>query len=355
MKPQEYVQNLARMRAGLAIGDAAAQATGQIFLESMLSAIDPTCRLPLENFTWFRDIPKNKKVQGWVTNEIARNVDFRAQQTSSTGSDTNEIPYVTYNFNQDVWPVYPWSMRLRIPVIEAMRMAQVNESPQKLLDDGIRIHYSKTLDIRTYNGQYGAYGLVNQPQTLGGQPFVSQQMLPATGTSGGTTFASKASNPTLILQDFNFMANTIWLASGGAPGAMPNRFLVPSAVWDVLTNPMTIGTQSSGVAGGFNSILDYVKAKYKGSAFGVVPEIYPLPTWLDTAGKNSSGVANQTGRIVAYKFDEDCLSLSIPKELQRFDAPLSINSGAFEALYVANIGVVKVNRPTTIAYFDGAQ
>ena len=352
MNPKEYLQNLARLRSGLAIGDAAAQATGQIFLESQLSALDPTLRLPLENFTWFRDIPKNKKVKGWVTNEIARNVDFRAQQTGATGSDSNDIPYVSYNLNQDVWPVFPWSMRLRIPVIEALRMAQVNESPQKLLDDGIRIHYSKTLDIRTYQGQYGKYGLINQPQTQGGQSFVSAQFLPATGTAGATTFASKAANPILILQDFNFMANTNWLASGGAPGAMPNRFLVPSAAWDVLTNPMTIGT-GTGIAGGFNSILDYVKAKYKGSAFGVVPDIYPLPSWLDAAGANAGSPSVPTGRIVCYKYDEDCGSLSIPQELQRFDAPLSINSGCYEALYVANIGVVKINRPTTISYFDG--
>jgi len=341
MNPQEYQQNLAAMRCGLAISDAAATATGGIFLMSQLSALDPTLRLPLENFTWFRDIPKNTKVKGWVTSEIARNVDFRAQQSNPTGADSNDILVVNYNINQDVWPVYPWAMRLRVPVVESLRMAAANESPQKLLDDGIRIHYSKTLDIRTYQGFNGKYGLTNNPA-------VTQVALPATGTSSSMTWASKT--PAQILADFNFMAYTNWQASGAAPGAIPDRFLVPSVAWEQLTQLMTLG----GVGGG-ESVLQYIKRSYFGSAFGVTPEIYPLPSWLDAAGTAIGSPAVATGLVVAYKFSEDCLSLSVPMELQRMAAPLSIISGCYEVLYIANIGVVKINRPQTVGLYYGCQ
>jgi hypothetical protein len=334
MNPRQYQQNLAALRCGQAIGDAAAAATGQVFLQSELSKLDPIVRLPLENFTYMRDIPIDTG-GGWIDNHIARNVDFRGEQTVDTGTQSNDIPVIEYNSNQDVWPVYPYEVRVRIPVVESLKMAQTNRSPQDLLDKGVRIHYSKTLDIRTYQGKNNNFGLINNP-------LVAQTSLPATGTgTPATLFSGKT--PQLILQDFNFMATTIWNASGNAPDAMPTRFLVDTTPWNSLTQPMVLG----GV-GGYASVLEYVKKNYIGAAFGVEPEIYPLPQWLSGAGTGN------TSLIVAYKFDKDCLSLGIPQEIQRFGGPLSVVSGAFEVLYLANIGVVKINRPQTVGYFYGA-
>ena len=98
---------------------------------------------------------------------------------------------------------------------------------------------------------------------------------------------------------------------------------------------------------GYASIQDYVKKNYFGSAFGIEPEMYPLPHWLDATGPGS------TQQIIAYKYDKDCLSLGIPQEITRFGAPPSIVSGCFEFLYLANIGVVKINRPQTVGEYYG--
>jgi hypothetical protein len=334
MNPREFQQNLLALRSGKVLSDAAAAATGQTFIMAELAKLDPVVRLPLENYTYLRDIPIDRG-GGWVMNHIAHNVDFRGPRDDSAGSQTNDSRVIEYNVNQDTWPVFPYQVRIRIPIVESLRMAQVGRSPQDLLDKGVRVDYSKTLDTRAYVGYRGNQGLI-------GNTVITNTALPATGTGSTTTWSTKTA--TLILGDFNFMAQTIWNASGNAPGAMPDRYLIPTAQFIQLTQPMAIVGGPSGYA----SILDYVKKNYLGSAFGIEPEVYPLPVWPDGAGP---GV---TQLILAYKYDKDCLSLGIPQEISRFGAPPSIVSGCFEFLYLANLGVVKINRPQTIGGFYGA-
>lgn len=333
MNPREYQQSLAALRSGKVLSDAAAAATGQTFLMAELAKLDPVVRLPLENYTYLRDLPIDRG-GGWVMNHIAHNVDFRGPQDDSAGSQTNDSRVIEYNVNQDTWPVFPYQVRIRIPIVESLRMAQVGRSPQDLLDKGVRVDYSKTLDRRAYAGFAGNQGLVNNPA-------LTKTPLPATGSGATTTWSTKTA--TDILADFNFMAITNWNASGNAPGALPDRFLIPPTPYTILTQPMAVVGGPSGYA----SMQEYIKKNYFGSAFGIEPEFYPLPYWLEQQGPGN------TELIIAYKYDKDCLSLGIPQEITRFGAPPSIVSGCFEFLYLANIGVVKINRPQTVQEYYG--
>lgn len=343
VKDRIYQQNLATLRMGGVLNDAAAAATGQVFLESELSRLDPIVRLPLENFTYFRDIPIIEG-GGWVESDIARNVDFAGPQDGEAGTDSNDIPVVNYNTSQDTWPIFPWSTRVRIPVVESLRMAQTNRSPQDLLDKGVRVKWSKHLDLRTYLGRKQGSTVVH-PGLLN-SPYVTATQVPSTGSTSGGTASPLWANKTAeqIFNDFNFMVQTNWAASGFSPDAIPNRFLVPSDNYQTLLQPMVVGGVQ--VA---ESILDWIKKRSYG--VGIThqePEVYPLPgPWIDGTG---TGTTNQ---IVAYKFDKDCLSLTIAQQIQRYGGPLSVVSGAFEALYLGNVGVVKINRPTTIGYYYG--
>lgn len=333
MNLNQYKQNLAALRSGKILSDAAAAATGQTFLMAELAKLDPVVRLPLENYTYLRDIPIDRG-GGWIMNHIAHNVDFRGPQDDSAGSQTNDSRVIEYNVNQDTWPVFPYQVRVRIPIVESLRMAQVGRSPQDLLDKGVRVDYSKTLDKRTYQGFAGIMGMVNNPS-------VTVTPLPATGTGSTMTWSTKTADN--ILADFNFMAITNWNASGNAPGAMPDRFLIPPQQYQILTQPMSVVGGPSGYA----SIQDYIKKNYFGSAFGIEPELYPLPAWLEEEGPDSSQI------ILSYKYDKDCFSLGLPQEITRFGSPPSIVSGCFEFLYLANIGVVKINRPQTFQQYYG--
>lgn len=347
MTPRDrvYQQNLAllRMKGADAMAlDAAGASTGQVFLESELSKLDPIVRLPLENYTYYRDIPMDDG-GGWAETHIARNVDFAGPQGGDTGTDSNDESVISYNANQDVWPIYAWQQRVRIPVIESLRMAQTNRSPQDLLDKGVRISWSKHLDRRTYLGRTVGSTVVS-PGLLN-NPAITSTQVPTTGvTSTGTAsplWANKT--PVQIFNDFNFMTQTIWAASGFAPAAVPNRFLVPSDNFQTLLQPMVINGAT--VA---DSILDWIKQRSYGVALGAKPEIFPLPApWIDGTGTGS------TNQVVAYKFDKDCLSLGIAQDITRYGGPLSVVSGAFEVLYLGNVGIVKVNRPQTVGYFYG--
>lgn len=342
MTPRERVlqQNLAIMRSSgiQALSDSAQAATGQIFLESELSKLDPVIRMPMENFTYYRDVPIDEG-GGWAESHIARNVDFAGPSNGDAGTDSNDGPVISYNTNQDVWPIYPWQTRVRIPVIESLRMAQTSRSPQDLLDKGVRIVWSKHLDRRTYFGR--KVGTSVQYPGLCNNPQITATQVPSTGTGSSPLWANKT--PVQIFEDFNFMQKTIWAACGYAPAGVPNRFLVPSEDFDTLLQPMTIGgTQVA------DSILDWIKLRSYGVALGVKPELYPLPApWIDGTGVGG------TQQIIAYKYDKDCLSLGIAQDITRYGGPLSVVSGAFEVLYLGNVGVVKINRPQTIGYFYG--
>jgi hypothetical protein len=343
MTPRDrvYQQNLARLRmqgADSMALDAAGVQTGGVFLESELSKLDPIIRMPLENYTHQRDIPITYG-GGWAEQEIARNVDFAGPSESESGTDSNDNSVISYSANQDVWPIYTYQKRIRIPVVESLRMAQTNRSPQDLLDKGVRLDWNKLLDRRTYIGRKIGNTVVNPG--LIGNPNVTSTQLPTTGTGTSALWANKT--PQQIFEDFNFMAKTIWAASGYAPAGVPTRFLVPSDNYDQLLQPMTLG--SVAVA---DSILDWIEKRSYGVKLGAIPQIFPLPgPWIDGTGIGG------TNQIVAYKFDQDCLSLNIAQDLTRFGGPLSVQAGAFETTYLGNVGIVKINRFQTIGYFYG--
>jgi len=329
MNPQ-YLLNLGRLRAGMTLDAAAEAATGQIFLQSELTRIDPILRMPLENYTHYRDIPMPEG-GGWMDYEVARNVDFRGPADGSTGTDSNDIRVLEYNVGQDVWPTLPYQVNVRIPLIESLKMAATNRSPQDLLDKAVRVDFQKAMDKRVYQGILGNTGLVNSPIVT------AQTVLRG---AGGYTWALKT--PLEIYNDFNDFAQTAWTNSGGSPLAVPDRYLVPGSLWSYLTQPMVIGGTPVAL-----SVAEYLKKNGFAATYGITPEIYPLPSWLETAG------AGGTKRLVAYRYDQDCLSFTLLQDLQRQGGPLSIQAGAFLITYVANTGVVKINRPTTINYWDG--
>lgn len=332
---REYLQNLARLRAGIALDAAAQAATGQVFLQSELTRIDPILRMPLENYTHYRDIPMPTG-GGWMDYEVARNVDFRGPQDGSTGTDSNDIRVLEYNTNQDVWTTLPYQVNVRIPLIESLKMAATNRSPQDLLDKAVRVDFQKSLDIRVYKGILGNQGLINNSA-------VTAQSAPNTGSGSGAAqilWANKT--PQNIYDDFNTFAYTAWTNGGGSPLAIPDRYLVPGSLWSKLSQPMVVGSTPLAL-----SVAQYIKMNGFAATFGITPEIYPLPVWLETAG------AGNTKRLIAYRFDQDCLSFTLLQNLQRQGGPLSVQAGAFLITYIANTGVVKINRPQTINYWDG--
>jgi len=346
----EYMRNLMALRmggsAGINVGAKDAVSTGQIFVQSELNKPDTRLHMPLEGHTWFRDVPLMNG-GGWVDTETAQFVDvFSPNNVSSpntTGTSSNNIRTLNYNRTQDVYPTNAYQVNIRIPLIESLKLAQANKSPNDILDKGVRTDWNKTLDNRVYLGAEPNQGLLNSII-----PGVVNQAAANGATSGTPGWATKT--PLDIFNDFQNGAEITWKNSGYALDSVPDRWLVPASRWQYLLQPMTLPTTGSG--GGtipaFANVLEYIKANYWGiSINGKTPEIVPIPFWAETEGVGG------TAQLTSYVFNDDFLNFGILQDIQRMGGPLSLQDGAFVATYIANTGIVKVLRPTTIMYQYG--
>ena len=347
-----YMRSLYQMRMNgyrqfSATGDASA--TGQIFLQSELNKPDARLHMPMEGHTYFRDIPLMNG-GGWVDTETAQFVDvFSPNNTSSpntTGTASNNIRTLNFNRTQDVYPTYPYQVNVRIPLIESLKLAQANRSPNDILTKAVRTDFDKTLDVRVYCGVQGNQGMLNS--VISG--VVNQ--VAANGAANSSPLWS-GKTPLDIFNDFNAAATLAYANSGYSPDSIPDRYLVPASLWTYLLQPMTLPTGGSG--GGtipaFKNVLEYIKANYFGiSINGKVPEIVPIPYWAESIG----GVAHTGSKqLTAYVFNDDFLNFGILQDLQPMGGPLSLQEGAYVKTYIANTGIVKVLRPTTLIYQYG--
>jgi hypothetical protein len=339
LKNPAYLRDLMalRMYGPDAVKDAVS--TGQIFLQSQLNKADTRLHMPLEGHTWFRDIPLTNG-GGWVDTETAEFVSVHSPNIDGTSTGANDIGVVNFNRSQDVYPTFGWQRSIRIPLIESLKLAQANKSPNDILDKAIRTDWNKTLDQRVYvGGKSGKPGLVNQT-------IVTAQSAP-NGTQSTPSPSWNTKNPIDIFNDFNYAAKTIWAASGYSLDAIPDRFGVPATAYDKLLQPMVLNNSAGTSVSLAMNVLQYIKENYYGKTLnGKTPEIYPIPNWLETAG------AGNSRRLIAYKFDDEFLNFGILQEIQRMGGPLSLQDGAFVATYIGNTGIVKVLRPTAMLYLD---
>lgn len=338
IKSNEYLKNLWKLRSGQQLAEVDAVATGSIFLQSELNKADTRLHMPLEGHTWFRDIPVVNG-GGWVDTETTEFVAVGSSNIDGTGTGANDIGVLNFSRSQDVYPTFGWQRSIRIQLIESLKLAQANKSPNDILDKGVRLDFNKTMDQRVYKGNFGKTGLVNSSQVT------------ATAAPNGTQVSPSPSwntkNPIDIVNDFNSMAQAIWQQSGYDLAAVPDRFGIPASAYPKLLQPMVINTGAGGTTTVAENILEYIKRNYYGLAInGKVPEIVPIPNWLETAGSGN------TRRMIGYSFRDDYVNFGLLQNVQRVGGPLSLQEGAFVATYIANTGIVKFLAPQTAYYYD---
>lgn len=330
-----------RSRQDVDAGAADAVSTGSIFLQSELNKADTRLHMPMEGHTWYRDVPLTNG-GGWVDTETAEFVSGGDNNIDGTGTGVNDIGVVNYSRSQDVYPTFAWQRSIRIPLIESLKLAQANKSPNAILDEFVRVVWNKTMDQRVYlgpiNQKANQTGLANSTQ-------VTSQVAPNGSVSGTPSWNTKL--PIDIFNDFNYCAQTIWQNNGYDVRAIPDRFGVPATAYRLLLNPMYITVGGVPQTSVYENILQYIKGNYYGKAInGKEPEIYPIPNWLETVGTGSSR------RMIAYRFDDNYVNFGVLQDLQRVGGPLSLQDGAFVATYIGNTGIVKWLGPTTALYLD---
>ena len=318
----------------------AASGAGLAFLASMLELPEVKLVEPLASVTHARDIPI-KTGGGYVEELSAWAANYGSTANNQYGLQENknlDIGIVQAEVLKGLWPAFIWAQSQRISYIDLQKLIDSRRqgipapySLQALLDTGLRLIWNKALDLCTYFGFGGTAGIMNNPN-------ITSVAAPNTGTGPSRLWSTKT--PALILNDINLGILTCQQNSGYAVEGLPDTLLLDYEHWSILNQPMTTG--------GFNSILEYALMNNVARRQGVDFEILPLPDpWISTQGVGA------TSEGLFYRKNDDCLYLKIPQPIQKVFTVPSVQSAAYETLFMGCIGVPQILRPTTMLYMYG--
>lgn len=344
MQGQDRARAAARMceECNYSFGTAfdAASGGGLAFLASMLELPEVKLVEPLAAVTHARDIPI-KTGGGFVEELSAWAATYGSTAFNQLGIQDNknvDVGIVQAEVFKGLWPALIWAQAMRVNYVDLQKLLDSRKfgipapySLQQLLDTGIRLIWNKALDRVTYLGWGGYGGLMNNSA-------ITSVQAPATGTGNSPLWSTKTT--TQILNDFNTGIITVQQNSGYDVEGIPNVALVDYEHWGVLNQPMTTG--------GFNSLLEYILMNNVARRQGVDFEILPLPDpWISTQGVGG------TSEILFYRRAEESVYLKIPQPLQKVFTVPSVQSAAYETLFMGCIGVPQIIRPTTFLYMYG--
>lgn len=165
---------------------------------------------------------------------------------------------------------------------------------------------------------------------------VTATTLPADGTGGLTTFASKSAD--LIIRDFNSVLSGIWNTS------------LQTEVVDTVLMPITVLTKLSSTFMSVNNnmtILQYLQQYNVFTLQAGRPLNIVGIRRLDTAG------AGGLSRMVVYRNDPQVVRMHIPMP-QRFLPAYQRAPLVFDVPSIFRLGGVEVRRPGAFRYVDGA-
>lgn len=339
-KQRRIALDVSRMCEEVGYALDAASGSGLAFLASQLELPEVKLVEPLASVTHPRDIVI-KTGGGYVEELSAWAANYGSTANNQYGLQENkniDIGIVQAEVLKGIWPAGIWAQTQRIAFIDLQKLIDSKKfgipapySLQQLLDQGLRLIWNKALDLVTYFGWMGQPGLMNNS-------VVTSVEAPQTGTGNSPLWSLKST--TAILNDINQGILTCQENSGYDTAGIPNRLLVDYEHWSILNQPMTTG--------GFNSLLEYILENNVARRQGVDFEILPLPDpWISTQGVGG------TSEGLFYRNDEESLYLKIPQPIQKVFTVPSVQSAAYETLFMGCIGVVQWLRPTTALYMYG--
>lgn len=341
----------------------AAGASGLAFLKGELALPHTQLVEPLEGTTYQYAIPIEigggdvvEYIEAWATNyNVANNGNYGISTDQAT-----DIPMIQFNMNQAAYRALIYKMAMVVTFLDLDKLYSARSrglTPPFSLDErlrkGIQLDYQKLLDRMCYVGWKNLPGLVNNPN-------VPASTLPATGTSGGVTWATKTSFEKF--QDIQSLIATAVGNSGYAIGpssltgmeseGVPDTVLIPFSLSGDLAQPMGVVPTSGGTQPvGYNmSLKDYIEKFSVPTMLGLKFHVVLVPdSWIGSAGVGS------TRRIVVYRNQKDAVLMKIPQPLTpRAIIPTFDQGAGYGSLYQACIGQVMWLRETTAAYGDGA-
>lgn len=302
--------------------------SGLAFLEKELEKTDAKILEPLTSVTYLRDMPI--RTGGGIVEgirQIAVNYGSAGDadgEGSIIGGQTNNIPVMQADLDQETWKTYIFAETLKIGFFDDMKAQKIGRSLQEMLDKGIHLHYDKYLDKNVYIGMqgHGGTGLVNNPN--------------AARYSKVCNFAT--ATPDEILAVFNDAQLYTWERSEFDLTGMANHFLVNPEDFAKLVH-RKVGTT------GDKSILTYLMENNIGKDRGRDMVIEPC-IWCKGAGTSGAN------RIVAYANDENMIRMDVTLPLKRWITEASAKDLAYFTPYYAQFSEVQFLYLTPVVYVD---
>lgn len=315
--------------------DAAGIASGQAFLTSELEKRDTMVRTPLTSFTYTRDIPI-RVGGGWTEYVSAMQVGYGV--TGGSGENlvqaagANGIPMVQADFSKGTFKAHMIAAGTRVQWLDMQKGNMTGRNMDSLLRDGLRMAYDKHMDENTYAGfkTYGTTGLVNNPDVI-----VTDAA--ATGSSSGTTFASKT--PDQILSDINTAILTVWAASEYDLDAIPNHIIMPYAQYNYLATTRVSELAEKTI---LTFLLENNVAKQNGSDLFI-----GATSWCKGAAADGS-----SDRMVVYCNKDRFVAMDELVPLTRAMTTPNTQYFCYDTAYAGNVSEVEVFYDQTILYVD---
>ncbi len=321
--------------SNLVANDAATGSTGA-FLASELEKRDPQVRQPLSTVTWAKNIPV-RVGGGWVDKVSNLYIDYGSagddDDANVVANGTTVEPTIQGNFGKDVYKTHIFVQPVSINEFDMLKQNVTGRSLDKLLSDGVRLHYEKHMDKNVFLGllKYGTYGLLNNPAVY------ATTVAAGAGTGTPTAWSGKTADE--ILKDVNNAIIYTWGAAGNDTSAIPNHILLPFEQYNLL-----ISRKVSDI--GQVSIMQFLKenniAKMNGEdlVFGVS---------LYGKGAGTGG----TDRMAVYRSDERFIAVDELQPLTRMRTVYSARTQSYDTNYAANLSQVEFFYDQTISYWDG--
>ena len=315
--------------------DAAGIASGQAFLTSELEKRDTMVRTPLTSFTYTRDIPI-RVGGGWAEYVSAMQVGYGV--TGGSGENlvqaagANGIPMVQADFSKGTFKAHMIAAGTRVQWLDMQKGNMTGRNMDSLLRDGLRMTYDKHMEENTYAGfkTYGTTGLVNNPDVI-----VTDAA--ATGSSSGTTFASKT--PDQILSDINTAILTVWAASEYDLDAIPNHIIMPYAQYNYLATTRVSELAEKTI---LTFLLENNVAKQNGSDLFI-----GATAWCKGAAADGS-----SDRMVVYCNKDRFVAMDELVPLTRAMTTPNTQYFCYDTAYAGNVSEVEVFYDQTILYVD---
>lgn len=305
---------------------------GLAFLEKQLEKLDSKILEPLAATDWPRDMPVETG-GGFVENIAQIDVQYGTSGQGAASmifNEANDIPVMQADFGKETWRVFNWAHYMRISYMDRQKFQKIAYNLEEYLNKGIRLQFDKFCDENVYTGfaTVNTTGLINNAN-------VTRTTAAATGTSSGTTFASKTADQ--ILDDINTALTAVWTRNDCASDALPNHILMPVEQFGSLVT-RKVSSDSE------RSILTYVLENNICKQQGVDLVISPSK-WCKGAGTSSSD------RMVVYINDVDkvCFNQTVP--LRRLTT--EIGELKYKTPFLAQLSEVRFKYPTTVQYVDG--